>query len=490
MRLLTLIGSLCIALLFLAPVNAHGQLNKLKKKVKKVEQATRDVEQTTRSAERAAQNVERTSDRVGVSTGDTAGNAATTSPSAATSPNAAVATGAGVDLYVAPSGNNRNDGSKASPMKNLDKALAKAPPGARIHVAEGVYTGTFGVGYWEIHKPVELYGGYAADFSVRDPFTYLTLLQPPVDAFDKSASKHVMEMKKPLNGCVIDGFIFEGGVKTPYLAGKGQPEGVETGMMGVGPMSRNPEGVMLVVSGNNHVVRNNVFVNSSFGGISVRLGQGGDGDVEIANNVFVANRMSSIEGYGRNNTHGNTIDIHHNTILFSWSRLKDFGSFGYGIDVKSKAVFRIHENIIALNISAGISSQRFNTDLYLDDNLFFGNKNKDFWFNPASNVNLQINADEFADLELPSAEGNRNEQTKLPINQNYTAGFLNAQYTETVHYDPDSQANLMRELFGLNKRGSIDSRVTMFANRYPWRETLALFGAVPGVGAQPFQAGS
>jgi hypothetical protein len=456
MRILSLLSVFCILGLLLAPIEAHAQFGKLKKKA---EQVTREADLPSRSANS--------------STSEASTTEATPEDAGATA-----------DFYVSPQGSNRNEGTKAAPLKNLDKALETAPPGSRIHVAEGVYTGTFGVGYWEIHKPVELYGGYAADFSTRDPFTYLTVLQPPADAFQKSASRHVMEMKKPLNGCVVDGFVFEGGVKTPYINGEGQPEGVETGMMRVGPNSKNPEGIMLVVEGNNHVVRNNVFVNSSYGGVSARIGQGGDGDIEIANNVFVANRMSSIEGYGRKNSGGGTIDIHHNTIVFSWSRLKDFGSFGYGIDVKDEATFKIHQNIIALNISAGLSSQRFNTDLYIDDNLFFGNKNKDLWFTPASNVNLQINAPEFVDLDLPSASGNRNEQTGLPLDEAYLAGFLDAQYTEDVHYDPDSQANLMRELFGLNKRGTIDSQVTMYANRYPWRKALELFGAVPGYGAQ------
>ena len=463
MRLLTSFCCLLIAGLLLIPVDAHGQFSKIKNKAK---EAQRKVERTTSKADR-------TTSSASSSTAQTQEASPVDTPS-----------GPAVDIYVSPEGSNKNDGSKGSPMKNIDKALEKAPAGAHIHVAEGVYTGTFGVGYWEIHQPVELYGGYSADFSIRDPFTHLTVLQPPADAFDKSGPRHVMEVKKPINGVVVDGFIFEGGVKTPYDPEKGKPEGVETGRMKWEPKSKNPEGIMLVLNGNNQAARNNAFINSSFGGVSARIGQAGDGDIEIANNVFVSNRMSSIEGYGRKRSNGGTIDIHHNTIVFSWSRTHDFGSLGYGIDVKDGATFKIHDNVIALNISAAIFSQRFNTDLYIDNNLFFGNKHHDFFFAPASNVYVEIDAPEFVDLDLPSVEGNVNKTTALPLDEAYLRGFLDAQYTEETHYDANSHANLLREINGLNKRGFIEHQVTMYANRYPWRKALELFGAVPGYGAQ------
>lgn len=394
-------------------------------------------------------------------------------------------------IYVSPAGNNSNAGTEATaPMKELDKALLKVTAGDRINMAEGVYTGTFGVGYWEIDKPVQIYGGYTADFSARDPFKHLTVLQPPADAFSKSANKNVIDMKKAVNGVVIDGLVFEGGVKTPYDNNPdpkkaGRCEGCETGMMLVGPGQKNPEGVMLVLFGNNHIVRNCIFVNSSFGGIRAKIGQAGAGDIEIANNIIVGNRMFGIEGFGlKGKPPEGDINIHHNTILFSWSRMKDLLDFGYGINVQGDATFKIHENIIGLNISAGISSQRFNKEIYIDNNLFFGNKKKDLWFNPGSNVNVQVDASEFGDVGLPSAQGNVNETLKLVLSEPYFNGFMNAQYSEKVDYDPNSQANVIRAALGQNKQGSIQSSVTMYANRYPWMETLKLVGAHKTCGAQ------
>ncbi|MEQ8925888.1 MAG: right-handed parallel beta-helix repeat-containing protein [Fulvivirga sp.] len=458
---------ICFMLLFISQIESLGQIGNLKSKAKSLSNSTKQTEVKKEEPKQA-------------DTSENKSEAPSNQPS-------------GVVIYVSPAGNNSNAGTDlTAPMKALDKALAKAGPGDRINMAEGVYTGTFGVGYWEIEKPVHIYGGYSADFSKRDPFTHLTVLQPPADAFSKSGNKNVMDMKKPLNGVVVDGLVFEGGLKTPYDNNPdpkkaGRCEGCETGMMLVGPGQKNPEGVMLVLYGNNHIVRNCIFVNSSFGGVRAKIGQAGAGDIEIANNLFVANRMFGVEGFGlkgQKPVEGDIV-IHHNTILFSWSRLKDLLDFGYGINVQNDATFKIHHNIIGLNISAGISSQRFNQDLYIDDNLFFGNKKKDLWFNPGSNVNVQIDAGEFGDLDIPSAKGNVNKSVKIGVDQVYFQGFLNAQYNETTDYDPNSQANLMREAFGLNKQGTINSSVSMYANRYPWKSTLDLVGADGTYGIQP-----
>jgi len=37
---------------------------------------------------------------------------------------------------------------------------------------------------------------------------------------------------------------------------------------------------------------------------------------------------------------------------------------------------------------------------------------------------------------------------------------------------------------GMNLQGAMSSSVTMFANKYPWKDALLLFGNVKGYGAQ------
>ena len=53
-----------------------------------------------------------------------------------------VAAGGNVIHVSIASGNNKNDGSKGSPLKNIDKAIKNAAPGDVILVAGGRYSGT------------------------------------------------------------------------------------------------------------------------------------------------------------------------------------------------------------------------------------------------------------------------------------------------------------------------------------------------------------
>jgi hypothetical protein len=73
---------------------------------------------------------------------------------------------------------------------------------------------------------------------------------------------------------------------------------------------------------------------------------------------------------------------------------------------------------------------------------------------------------------------------KLPINEKYLEGFLNASYSETTDYNPNSSANQFRAAMGMNKQGKINSKVSMFGNRYPLEDAIKLFGAAKDVGAQ------
>ena len=67
---------------------------------------------------------------------------------------------------------------------------------------------------------------------------------------------------------------------------------------------------------------------------------------------------------------------------------------------------------------------------------------------------------------------------------NYLQAFLSATYTEQVHYNENSPMNQFRAALGLNKQGRITSKVSMFANPYPFESAVKFFGAVKGCGAQ------
>jgi hypothetical protein len=406
---------------------------------------------------------------------------------------ATVLTAYGETIHVSMGkGDNKNPGTKESPMKNIDKAIAKAKAGDTILVSEGTYSGTFNIGYITVDKAVMIYGSYSPDFSTRNVMEYPTIFQPDNSSGAK-ARKALFTLSGMIDGTVIDGIVFDMGVRNSYSPNEGKPEGVETGMLLL-PPEKAPDEVPTVTEqciyiaagnkGGNIKISNNVFLNSAKFAI-----QGGipTGTLTITNNVFVSNRMATIEVWGTGAKEIANAEIANNTILFTWSRLKDFLDMGYGVRIMTKMKYDIHNNIIGTSTMTGIDHTRFNdnANIKLDNNLFFLNKKNDMEFSPASNTKLNLTVDQFGDVELASAEGNKNEIPKgFPIDKAYLEGFLSARYSEEADYDPNSPANVMREVMGLNKQGKLATSVSMFGNRYSLKEALKLFGAIDGVGAQ------
>lgn len=408
------------------------------------------------------------------------------------------------DFYVSKAtGNNGNKGTKEAPMKNIQKALKKAKAGDKVFVAEGNYYGMRDKGFIEMKAPVELYGGYSADFSKRDVVKYKTLIQP-TNATGKKSRKPLLTVTKSKKGVkiVIDGFIFDMGARNAYHKKDGQPEGVITPMLQLPPkfdrklyktstVTKQCLTVKTSASAGDMTIQNNAFLNCAF--FAIQAGHK-KGEMKILNNVFVANRMAAIEIFGTGGKKGpkgpthkdGNVEFAYNTVLFTWSRLKDFGDMGYGFRVRTKLSYNIHHNIIGASVFAGIDHSFFNKGewLKIDNNVLGLSKKGDLQYSEESNTTEFLKVAEWEDLEFASISGNSGKMPKLPINKAYLTGFLNASYSETAEFNPDSASNQFRAAMGMNKRGKLTSKVTMFGNRYPVEDAMKLFGATKGVGAQ------
>ena len=404
-------------------------------------------------------------------------------------------------LYVSKqNGNNKNDGSKAAPLKNLDKAIQLSEPAGKIYIAGGVETGTLNVGFIESDKPVQIYGSWDESFSSQDIIAHPTLIQPDNESA-RSTRKALLKFTRDVKGTIIDHLVFDAGERNAYHVKEGIVKGIEGGRL-MSDTEKPSVGYATVyepllqfvsaTTGGDVTVQNCVFVN----GASFALQAGHrSGKFTVRNNVFVGNRMAAIEIYGTCASTGGPnsmalcgdVEIADNTILFSWSRTKDFQDMGYGIRVMTKCSYNIHNNIIGASILAGIDHTRFNKNEWVkvDNNIFFVNKDKDLHYSPASNTRLRIDAGDFGDLDIESAGGNKNEiPVGLAVNKAYLEGYLTARYSEQTDLDRNSPANQWRSILGMNLQGTMTSSVTMFCNKYPWKEALNLFGNVRGYGAQ------
>ena len=405
----------------------------------------------------------------------------------------------GADLFVSKDkGSNKNLGTKDAPVKNIQKAIDMAQEGDIIHIAAGRYFGSMDRGYIELKKSITLLGGYNEDFSVRDVMKYPVLIQPTNASNTTSSSKPLLDIQtENLQGSniVIDGLVFDKGESNSYHAKDGKPEGVETGVLmqppGKGMSSYQTSSTPLIKGRANSdiTIQNCFFLNSP--NYAILLGNR-RGNIVIRNNVFVANAYAGVEIFGTaNKPHQTKLELSYNTILFNWSRTRDLGDLGHAMRAMTNMDYDINHNILGLSISSAISNTRVdpNKEIDINDNLFFLNRQLDMTLPSGGGLFTYVKAGDFEEVEtLKSATGNREisdlQGLKDAINKPYLEGFLSVAYTETAAYDVNSPTNLFREAMGMNKKGALTSKVSMYGNKYSVEDAFKLVGAVDGYGAQ------
>ncbi len=422
-------------------------------------------------------------------------------------------------IYVsAANGSNRNDGSKSSPLKDIQKAVNDAPEGALIQVAQGNYLGNLDRGYIEIKKYVSIVGGYSDDFSERDPIKYRTMIQPPADAGGTNANHGLLDIyvKGNRNGVVlIDGLFLDKGfmnryrINDPTNPKTGTPEGCETGMMvppgfdsGI-PTMRGPTSVSgQLIHGDVEgqvTIRNCVLMNSCHFGI--QMGNIG-GHFDIYNNIFIANRMAACEVRSMNkNVSEVSVDFHNNTVLFTWRRdpMPEDKDMGYGFRYMTGVNANVYNNIFGGTDFAALDRTYIDSDRNKEaerktsawNNLFFANIEADLSLPSGGGKFMRIFAKQFEDVEqLVKYENNREmneseiEELSKSIDAPYLKGFLSQEGSSASSFNPNSSENILRSALGMNQRGTTSYTVSMYGNGYPADKGSDLFGALSGYGAQ------
>ena len=405
-------------------------------------------------------------------------------------------------------GSARADGSKGTPMKDIQKAIDKASNGDVVRIAQGNYLGTLDRGWIEIKgKYVSLEGGWNDDFTERNPTKYITRMQPSVAQRGTIGMGLLMieATSDKSSQIIIDGIFFDLGLVHEYAKADptdpryGCPEGCETGR--VMPVNAAPNKTIRIIGGKvagTLVVRNCMFLNASFNAI-IMSNMGGNW--EIYNNVFVSNLYASCEITGGLNqstgAHQSTVDFHHNTVLFSWTTTKEMESMGYGYRFRNGVDHNVHNNIFGCNNFGALDAGWDDSNLPADkrkicsayDNLFFMNKGDLVMAGTSGGKWLYVPGKRFDEVEmLKEYENNRElpESSKLKdvIIQPYLKGFASLKVMTTESYDANSAANQYREAHGLNKQGTSTTRVSMFGNRYNFDNAVELFGVESGYGAQ------
>lgn len=433
----------------------------------------------------------------------------------------------GGTLYVSSAtGNTIGDGrTPQTAMNDLQRAIDAAADDDVILVAEGVYLGAHGRGYIENGrhgdparnpgKFVSIYGGYSADFTSRDVLRHASRLQPTTQQF--SAPLMNVNARRPdgylgpAGRVVIDGLVFDLGENNRYYmsniknAVTGTPgDGVLTGRF-IDPdeQPQHPyEGVSsdddcalyLNVEGDVRIA-NCLFVNCRSYGI---CGLMGGGHMEICNNVFVACRCSACQVRGDTDEKGIggvSLAFHHNTVMFSWTRTKEFADMGQGFRfMNGIGITSVHDNIFGCNSGCALERVSREADPVVEagkvndvyGNYFFANH-----CDLAVSGGRALSAARIGDAD--SLGPRRDDNVEMPgdyeafvsaLDLGYLQAFLSLPFMASKSYGDGTLAEKAYRAFGPGSDGSVSVLPTMYCNKYPWRSAMLLFGKVLGRGAQ------
>ena len=460
-------------------------------------------------------------------------NSSTAASSAANKAASSTPAAKGKTYYVsATTGSARADGLTATTaMKDLQKAINAAEDNDVILVAEGNYLGNMDRGYIECGrfgnssqeadrgKFISIYGGYSPDFSERDVIKHITKLQPTDQKFIAPLFNFNARRPYGYNGpegtVVIDGLVFDFGENNIYCVANvndeitGTPnEGVLTGRFvepdaapncpKVGYANGDEYALHLDVEGNVRV-SNCIFVNCRDYGIAGLMGKG---HIEISNNIFISCRFAAcqIRGSVRDaDIPLVSLEFHHNTVLFTWTRTKVFDDMGQGFRfMNGIRTIDVHNNIFGCNSNCAVERVYYETTQAMEqakisnlyDNYFFANR-RDLEIASAGAASISVPASRIEEAEQigPKYEGNMempegNDAFINAIDQPYLEGFLTLKIMSSQSYNANSAANQVNRMFGLNQQGTEIVRPSMYCNKYPWEKAKDLFGKVANYGAQ------
>ena len=444
---------------------------------------------------------------------------------------AATPAGKGKTLYVSIStGSARADGlSPEKPVKDLQKAIDLAEDNDVILVAEGNYLGNMDRGYVECGKFgnaqndrgkfISIYGGYSTDFRERDVIKHVTKIQPTTQKFTAPLmninARRPYGYNGPVGTVVVDGFTFDLGENSIYYIANvneeatGTPnEGVLTGRFVepdsqpkypyAGTLSGDEYALHMDVEGNVRV-SNCVFVNCRDYGISAMMGKG---HFEICNNIFISCRYAACQVRGSvrdDDIKFVSLDFHHNTVLFTWTRTKAFEDMGQGFRfMNGIRTIDVHNNIFGCNSNCAVERVYYESNKEMEklkesnlyDNYYFANKRDlEIAAMGASTISVPASRIEEAEQIGPKYEGNvempeGNDAFLNAIDKSYLEGYMSLSIMTSQSYNPNSAANQVNRMFGLNQVGTETVRPSMYCNKYPWEKARDLFGKVPGYGAQ------
>ena len=389
----------------------------------------------------------------------------------------------GKDIYVKAGAS--GDGTEGSPVGTLWKALSKALRGDVIHVAQGVYNAKGGSGAFIVKVPdLTLVGGYNSDFTKRDPFKYLTVLERAADYRGDwtGLPNGIIEgpQRSDHSNLTVDGFVLDARTRNAY-----KPNG------DISP-KKSWKGPLFHAYSKNIKIRNSTLLNPYADGIYCTW-QGKENEIS---NCFILNTFYTAVST-RSAQQGAVIKIKNNTIGFVWFQPGKGG--GTSLVVGNQGQTIVENNIFMFNQAFAVNNGFGNEDTILKNNIFFQCQGGYYKFMDEDGQNLllwksadmsEMNKDAESYMLLESG-GNSDNDPGLKPDKDYYEKFSNFVASEPGKLNMDTM-NQWRRSVGLPLQAEPGSPRKNWGMAYPLHSVVPnLVSKIPGKGVNtngPFQS--
>ncbi|MBU1699747.1 MAG: right-handed parallel beta-helix repeat-containing protein [Candidatus Eisenbacteria bacterium] len=371
------------------------------------------------------------------------------------------------DWYVSAATGKGKAGTIEKPAKDLGNIISLLADGDRIFIAEGTYPGRGENGHDGITVPVEIYGGWDANFKQRDPWgAHRTILS----GSNKSANwdggyRLSIDLSKWRKNAehriVVDGIIVDNGDRNRY-ATEAQNKIIRSANPKNGEMPTPESGGISVAPWKlgDAVIRNCIVMNTAptDGAFSIWGHQ--SSEMVIENNLAINNTGNGFSLHTSwHPREGQDIPIFtfkNNTSLFNEKHdaMATYG--GAALKLESDTQVTATDCVFAFNDYYGVDNAKRAQGVILSANAFAGNLRADY-LEFDTKMNLDVLEDEAENLD--EAEENVAAEFQIPIPADWTAKYAARVVIDRNAAEADVQAiggweNSVRSILGLNLQGT------------------------------------
>lgn len=379
------------------------------------------------------------------------------------------------DWYVSIERGKGKVGTMEQPAKDLGNIVELLAPGDVVHIAAGIYLGRGECGSDVIKVPVSILGGYAPDFSSRDPWgKHRTILAGNNGSANWVATPRLhldlnLYRQSETPAIVVDGVIIDHAGRNHYaeesrlkLVRKANPKS------GANPTP--DQGALVITASKTQAgawdisVRNCVILNAAPTQGALSVAGHKDSRISLVNNlvinntgvgIFLGSKFSPSDKKGLPAFH-----LENNTVLFTWKYDPIAQSYsGNAVEVDGNLSATLKGNVLAFADRFGLNNAK-KARLLLQDNVITGCVVADYLeFSTA--IGLDDLEDE-AGLLDPASAGNLGKAISVPVDKAWSQSYASRVLVDRNAMEADikvqaTRANELRAMLGLPlQAGTVD----------------------------------